>query len=84
MHQDFPMMIYHIQLGQKTVKDSQELIFYENQGWIKDYQTFQKRNTIDEKINYHTAELKKLKETKKIYVVTNGKNVTMTKLNNIR
>lgn len=78
MKKDFPAMIYHIQLGQKVVKNMQELQFYEDQGWIKDYQVFQSKNTIEEKIKYHMDELLKLEKEKQKNVVSIDKNVTIS------
>ncbi len=73
MGQEFPKMIYHIQLGQKVVKDRQEQEHFENFGWIADYQVFQKKNTRDELIKYHLAELERLKKEEESYIIKNYK-----------
>lgn len=79
MPQDFPLMMYHIQLGQKVVKDNQEAEIYEDQGWIRNYQVFQKKNTTTEKIKYHMEELEKLTKEKEKYIVNPMQNDTMQK-----
>lgn len=78
MPQEFPMMIYHIQLGQKIVNDESEVQLYEGRGWIRDYQVFQKKNTLGEKIKYHRSELNKLEAENKKYIVTDSESVTIT------
>ena len=78
IRQDYPLMMYHIHLGQKVVKDNQEAELYEGQGWIRNYQVFQKKNTIIEKIKYHTEALEKLKKENENYIVNQSQSATMT------
>lgn len=78
MKKEFPKMIYHIQLGYRTVNDYQELIRHEALGWIKDYTVYQKKITLKEKIKYHTEELEKLKQEDQKYIVTDPKSVTIS------
>jgi hypothetical protein len=73
MGQEFPKMIYHIQLGQKVVKDHQEQEHFESLGWISDYRVFQKKNTRDELIKYHLGELERLKKEEESYIIDNYK-----------
>lgn len=60
--QDFPMMIYHVALGNKIVHDPEQLEAHKLLGWTKNYTVISEQKVLQEKKIYHEKELKGINE----------------------